>query len=93
MANIFLTGGGAAVEGLADRIKSEVKNIVYNQLGARAASINKIRVMAGGSGEKGNVGAWLGGSILASLGGYYEMWITRAEYEEFGPNIIDRKCP
>ena len=22
-----------------------------------------------------------------------DMWISRSEYEEFGPNIVDRKCP
>ena len=37
--------------------------------------------------------AWLGGSILASLGSFHEMWISRQEYEEYGASIVDRKCP
>jgi actin-related protein len=36
---------------------------------------------------------WLGGSIVASLGSFHEVWITRQEYQEFGPSIVDRKCP
>jgi len=35
---------------------------------------------------------WLGGSILASLGTFQTMWITKGEYDESGPNIIHRKC-
>ena len=36
---------------------------------------------------------WIGGSILASLGAFHEMWITAAEYEEWGSAIVNRKCP
>ena len=35
---------------------------------------------------------WIGGSILASLHTFQEMWISRAEYEEAGPSIVHRKC-
>ena len=35
---------------------------------------------------------WIGGSILASLPGFKDMWITKAEYEEFGSSIIHQKC-
>jgi actin-related protein len=36
---------------------------------------------------------WLGGSIVASLGSFHEVWVTRQEYNECGTSIIDRKCP
>ena len=36
---------------------------------------------------------WIGGSILGSLGAFHEMWITAAEYEEWGSAIVNRKCP
>ncbi|XP_076071345.1 actin, cytoplasmic 1-like isoform X2 [Mytilus galloprovincialis] len=35
---------------------------------------------------------WIGGSILASLSTFQSWWITKAQYEECGPNIINRKC-
>lgn len=35
---------------------------------------------------------WIGGSILASLGTFQQMWISKAEYEEEGANIVERKC-
>ena len=35
---------------------------------------------------------WIGGSILSSLPSFEDMWITNAEYEEYGPSIVHRKC-
>lgn len=35
---------------------------------------------------------WIGGSILASLSGFQDMWVTQAEYKEVGRSIIHRKC-
>ena len=36
--------------------------------------------------------AWIGGSILASLSTFDEMWITKDEYDEGGPQLVHRKC-
>ena len=38
-------------------------------------------------------GSWIGGSILASLGSFQQMWISKHEYEENGKSQVDRKCP
>ncbi len=35
---------------------------------------------------------WIGGSILSSLATFQTMWISKAEYEESGPQIVHRKC-
>eukprot|EP01084_Bolivina_argentea_P284034 486644_1 len=37
--------------------------------------------------------AWLGGSILASLGSFHEMWMSKAEYDEHGAAYVDKKLP
>lgn len=34
-----------------------------------------------------------GGSILASLGSFQQMWMSKQEYEEHGPALIHRKAP
>ena len=34
-----------------------------------------------------------GGSILASLGSFQQMWMSKAEYEEQGSSLVHRKCP
>merc|ERR1712176_86083 len=33
-----------------------------------------------------------GGSILASLSTFQQMWISKQEYDECGPAIVHRKC-
>ena len=35
---------------------------------------------------------WIGGSILASLSTFQQMWISKQEYDEAGPSIVHRKC-
>ena len=34
-----------------------------------------------------------GGSILASLGSFQQMWLSKKEFEEHGAAIIHRKAP
>lgn len=36
---------------------------------------------------------WIGGSVLASLGSFQQMWLSKAEYEEYGPGLIHKKAP
>jgi actin-related protein len=36
---------------------------------------------------------WVGGSILASLGSFQQMWISREEFDEMGKAVVDKKCP
>lgn len=38
-------------------------------------------------------GAWIGGSILASLGTFHQMWFSKEEYEEGGAKAVHVKCP
>lgn len=38
-------------------------------------------------------GSWIGGSILASIGTFQQMWISAQEYEESGKSQVERKCP
>jgi len=38
-------------------------------------------------------GAWIGGSILASLGSFHQMWMSKQEYQEYGKVLVEKKCP
>ena len=35
---------------------------------------------------------WIGGSVLASLGTFQSMWISKAEYDAEGASVVHRKC-
>lgn len=69
-------------------------------LGDMVYRVNKELIMKFGGKFKVNVEsrqdrqflAWKGGSIVSSLKSFANMWITRSEYFESGPEIIHRKC-
>jgi actin-related protein len=54
-----------------------------------APSTMKIKIIAP---PERKYSVWIGGSILASLSTFQSMWITKAEYDEAGPQIVHRKC-
>ena len=79
--NIILCGGNTLFPGLPERIVKEMAGL--------AGSANKVKVS---SPPERLYSVWMGGSILASLATFQQMWITKAEYEESGPTIVHRKC-
>jgi actin beta/gamma 1 len=80
-SNIVLSGGSTMYEGIADRLTKE--------MGALAPSTMKIKVVAP---PERKYSVWIGGSILASLSTFQQMWISKQEYDESGPSIVHRKC-
>lgn len=78
---MVLAGGSSLLPGLATRLQSELL--------VRSPNACEPAVLA--PEERGHA-AWLGGSILASLGSMGQMWISREEYDENGPLIVHRKC-
>jgi len=79
--NIVLSGGSTMFPGIADRMSKEIT--------ALAPSSMKIKVVAP---PERKYSVWIGGSILASLSTFQQMWIAKTEYEESGPSIVHRKC-
>ena len=35
---------------------------------------------------------WFGGAIVSSLGTFQPLLVSRSEYDEIGPSIVNRKC-
>ena len=80
-ANTVISGGSTMFPGIADRIQKEIS--------ALAPPTMKIKIIAP---PERKYSVWIGGSILASLSTFQQMWITKQEYEESGPSIVHRKC-
>ena len=59
------------------------------QITALAPTSMKIKVVAP---PERKYSVWIGGSILASLSTFQQMWIAKSEYDESGPSIVHRKC-
>ena len=80
-ANIVLSGGSSCFPGLQERMTKEVSSV--------APASMKVNVVAP---PERKYSVWIGGSILASLTSFQEMWIFREEYDESGAEIVHRKC-
>lgn len=70
--NIVVTGGGSLLSGIGDRMTNELMKISGGQ---------KVRLHIPGNSIERKYGAWLGGSILASLGTFHQLWISKQEWE------------
>ncbi|KPP61419.1 actin-like 6B,-like, partial [Scleropages formosus] len=53
----------------------------------------RLKLIASNSSMERRFSPWIGGSILASLGTFQQMWISKQEYEEGGKQSVERKCP
>ncbi|ORX73673.1 Actin/actin-like protein [Linderina pennispora] len=79
--NIVLSGGTTMYPGISDRMQKEIT--------ALAPSTMKIKIVAP---PERKYSVWIGGSILASLSTFQQMWVSKQEYDESGPSIVHRKC-
>lgn len=79
--NIVMSGGTTMYPGIADRMQKEIT--------ALAPSSMKIKIVAP---PERKYSVWIGGSILASLTTFQQLWISKQEYDEAGPSIVHRKC-
>jgi actin-related protein len=80
-ANMVLSGGSTRFSGFVHRMRKEIAAI--------APPTTKTKIDAP---NERNITVWVGGSILASLSTFQQMWISKQEYDEFGPSIVHRKC-
>ncbi|KAI7786069.1 actin [Diaporthe eres] len=79
--NMVISGGTTMFPGISDRLQQELTNM--------APSSMRVRVIAP---PERKYSVWIGGSILASLSTFQQMWISKQEYDESGPSIVHRKC-
>ncbi|KAI8939790.1 hypothetical protein NX059_003529 [Plenodomus lindquistii] len=83
LSNIVVTGGSTLLYKFNERLNYEI-NSQY------PSTRNKL--IAPGSVVERKYAAWIGGSILASLGSFHQLWISRKEYEEHGAGIVEKRC-
>ena len=82
---LLLAGGGSLFSSFRERLEAELHD---------AAPTNvRVKVTASMNSAERRFSTWIGGSILASLGSFQQMWMSKQEYEEQGANLVHRKCP
>ncbi|CCA68668.1 probable Actin [Serendipita indica DSM 11827] len=77
--NVVLSGGTTMYSGIADRLTKELTSL--------APASMRVRVSAP---PERKYSVWIGGSILASLSTFQNLWVSKQEYDESGPAIVHR---
>ncbi|KAF2862153.1 actin-related protein, ARP4 class [Piedraia hortae CBS 480.64] len=83
LSNVVVTGAGSLLDRLPERLQADVQALYPNP---------RVRVIAPSTSADRKFAPWLGGSILASLGSFHQMWISRDEYNEVGSSIVEKRC-
>ncbi|KAL9188572.1 hypothetical protein ACHAXT_006950 [Thalassiosira profunda] len=76
-SNIIVAGGAYLFPNLDKRLSAELSKVL--------PSSNKYKVIASKNSVENRYSAWIGGSILSSLGSFQQLWLSKKEYEECGP--------
>ncbi|KAK4267976.1 hypothetical protein QN277_024686 [Acacia crassicarpa] len=84
-SGILLAGGTASMQQLKERLEKDLLE--------ESPQAARVKVLASGNATERRFSVWIGGSILASLGSFQQMWFSKSEYEEHGASYIQRKCP
>ncbi|KAH7528086.1 actin-related protein 4 isoform X2 [Ziziphus jujuba] len=84
-SSILLAGGTASMQQLKERLEKDLLE--------ESPQAARVKVLASGNATERRFSVWIGGSILASLGSFQQMWFSKSEYEEHGASYIQRKCP
>eukprot|EP01080_Neovahlkampfia_damariscottae_P006428 gene6428-10436_t len=71
--NFLLSGGNSRTKGFQERLRFEVEK----------KSNRKVKMIK----ETSETSAWEGGKLLTSLPEFQKLWITKDEYDEYGPTL------
>ena len=88
LGNVVLTGGGSLFAGFADRLANDMGRAFQHVSVSFALGVDsplsfhlQVKIHAPGNPTERRYGGWLGGSILASLGTFHQLWISKEEWQ------------
>ena len=79
--NIVLSGGTTLYKGMTERLTTDIGHLASPKMDVDIVALPERKYSV-----------WIGGSVLASLSTFNDMWISKREYAECGPSIVHRKC-
>ncbi|ORX33839.1 actin family [Kockovaella imperatae] len=83
LQNIVVVGNTSLIKGLTERLDLELAALMPSQ---------KIKIHSPTIPFEKKFSSWVGGSVLASLGTFHQLWVTKDEYEEHGMAIVHQRC-
>ncbi|KAK9458016.1 actin family [Dipodascopsis uninucleata] len=92
--NIVLSGGSSMYPGLPSRLEKELKQLWLTRvLNGDPARLNKFKVRIEDPPRRRHM-VFLGGAVLANIMADKDhMWISKEEWEEQGPKVLDKLGP
>lgn len=88
-----LFGGGSLLVNFRERLESELRFLIRPPPTASPSGEHQespqVNVIASPNRQ---YASWLGASMIASQPSYSSLCITMADYDEFGPSLIHRRC-
>ncbi|XP_007943629.1 actin-related protein T2 [Orycteropus afer afer] len=78
---IVLSGGSTLLPGLDDRLLRELEQLASKGI--------PIKITAP---PDRWFSTWIGASIVTSLSSFKQMWVTVADFKEFGASVVQRRC-
>ena len=84
--SIIVSGGCSLLPGLTERLHGRLNELVPQMS-------MKVKVIAPQTPSERRFSVWIGGSILASLGSFQQLWMSKQEYEEQGASALLRRAP
>ncbi|KAJ5075589.1 actin [Anaeramoeba ignava] len=78
--NIVLSGGSSMFNGISERLEKEISLLI--------PKTTTLKIITP---PERKYSVWIGGSILSSLTTFQNRWISKEEYDEFGPTICHEK--
>ena len=87
MSNMIVSGGNTSFTGFKERLERSLGSLLPEN------AIRKVKLLSPSLRDR-RVAAWLGGSVVGSLGSFHDLWMGRDAYEEAGGEaLIASKCP
>ncbi|RXK42026.1 brg1-associated factor b [Tremella mesenterica] len=82
LQNIVVVGNTSLIKGLTERLDVELAALLPSQ---------KIKIHSPAIPFERKYAPWVGGSVLASLGTFHQLWVTKDEWQEHGMAIINQR--
>jgi actin-related protein len=77
----ILSGGSTLFSNLHERLQKEIVQMIPSSI--------KMKILAP---PQRKYSVWIGGSILSALSTFQHLWLSKEDYDEWGPAIIHRRC-
>ncbi|XP_019612675.1 actin-related protein T2 [Rhinolophus sinicus] len=78
---VVLSGGTTLFQGLDDRLLKDLEQL--------ASKGTPIKITAP---PDRWFSTWIGASVVTSLSSFKQMWVTSADFKEFGTSVVQRRC-